>query len=454
MTPRQDFTVFEYGHLVSDNDCGRIAHAVALPAHLFTWLEQRCLKDDADNTHRLLTLRSRGGVKTLLVQNYAGVIALPGNAFIEVLPKTGKQEQKIETARQQLLMMLRTLKSFRHIATSASSVMTSNMPLMDVFIQQFIDSVQLIVRQGLKRDYLRRQDNLPWMKGKLSVSDQLTKNSVRRDRFHVEFDEYSAERPENRILKTAIDKTYRQTRHPQLLRQLSLLQTHFDDIPPVGDVQVAFDQIHLDRHMHHYEHALSWARLILLGQSPHCMQGSANAISLLFPMEAVFESFVTAWMRHTYQATWHVEAQVSTHTLVRKNGEGLFKLRPDICLRRREVAQAKTMICDIKWKMADSGKASLAQSQNDLYQMLAYGLNYQEGSGDMLLIYPSHDGFHQPLPHPYEFNHHRENVLRLWVVPFVIGDSLQRSGLRLPEGTSFTDLTIERAAAGTMGDKP
>ena len=57
-------------------------------------------------------------------------------------------------------MMLRTLKSFRHIATSASRVRTSKMPLMDVFIQQFIDSVQQIVRQGLKRDYIRQQDNL------------------------------------------------------------------------------------------------------------------------------------------------------------------------------------------------------------------------------------------------------------------------------------------------------
>jgi 5-methylcytosine-specific restriction endonuclease McrBC regulatory subunit McrC len=39
--------------------------------------------------------------------------------------------------------------------------------------------------------------------------------------------------------------------------------------------------------MHHYEQALDWAKLILLGESPHCMQGQANAISLLFPMEAV-----------------------------------------------------------------------------------------------------------------------------------------------------------------------
>lgn len=115
------------------------------------------------------------------------------------------------------------------------------------------------------------------------------------------------------------------------------------------------------------------------------------------------------------------------------NGKGLFKLRPDIHLRPRENNQNRAMICDVKWKMVESSKATLDQSQADLYQMLAYGVNYQQGTGDMLLIYPSHEGFSQPLCHPYEFSHQKENPLRLWVVPFVIGKSLQSSGLRLPE---------------------
>ncbi len=95
------------------------------------------------------------------------------------------------------------------------------------------------------------------------------------------------------------------------------------------------------------------------------------------------------------------------------------------------------MICDVKWKMVEGGKATLEQSQADLYQMLAYGMNYQEGIGDMLLIYPSHEGFSQPLTHPYEFSHQKENSLRLWVVPFFIGDSLQSSGLRFPDGKNL-----------------
>ncbi len=55
----------------------------------------------------------------------------------------------------------------------------------------------------------------------------------------------------------------------------------------------------------------------------------------------------------------------------------------------------------------------------------------------MILIYPYHNGFNQPSPHPYEFSHQKENRLRLWVVPFFIGESLQTSELRFPGGAEF-----------------
>lgn len=37
MKSRKDFTVFEYGHLISDKDSGRINNAVSLPPQLFEW---------------------------------------------------------------------------------------------------------------------------------------------------------------------------------------------------------------------------------------------------------------------------------------------------------------------------------------------------------------------------------------------------------------------------------
>ena len=271
-------SIFEYGYLVSEEDRGKFAAAEPLPTAAFPWLEQRCLKDNEGEDQRLLSLRAIGGVKVIQVKNYVGIIALPQQRLIEVLPKTGKKQDKPLEARQRLLMMLTTLKDFRHIETTAASIMTSRMTLIDIFIQQFITSMEAIVRKGLKHDYLRQQDNLPWLKGKLLISEQLKKNSVRRDSCYVEYDDYRVARPDNRLLKTAIDKVYSYATNPQLLQALNRLQALFEPIPKVDNIDIAFRQIHLDRHMQHYEKALNWAKLILQGNSPHCMQGHTEAI--------------------------------------------------------------------------------------------------------------------------------------------------------------------------------
>ena len=74
-------------------------------------------------------------------------------------------------------------------------------------------------------------------------------------------------------------------------------------------------------------------------------------------------------------------------------------------------------ILDTKWKLLDSSLASSEGkykiSQNDLYQLFAYGHKYLNGQGQMRLIYPKHTGFKQPLA---SFSYDQQ--LHLWAVPF------------------------------------
>jgi 5-methylcytosine-specific restriction endonuclease McrBC regulatory subunit McrC len=52
-------------------------------------------------------------------------------------------------------------------------------------------------------------------------------------------------------------------------------------------------------------------------------------------------------------------------------------------------------------------------SQDDFYQMFAYGQRYLNGSGEMMLIYPKTRDFYRTLP-PFEFS----KDLKLWAVAF------------------------------------
>ena len=87
------------------------------------------------------------------------------------------------------------------------------------------------------------------------------------------------------------------------------------------------------------------------------------------------------------------------------------------------------MVLDTKWKLLDGAKANGSEkyglSQADFYQLHAYGQNYLDGRGDVVLIYPRTDAFDQALP-VFEFP--KSSGLRLWVLPFC----LQRRQFILP----------------------
>ena len=126
--------------------------------------------------------------------------------------------------------MLRHLRAFRHIETEEALITAKQMPLMEVFIRQFLQSVNHLIKQGLRSEYVRREDNQPFMKGKLLHSQQLKHNFVNRHRFYVEYDEYLQDRPVNRLLHSALKKVAGYTRSnasQKLCRELSFASMMF-----------------------------------------------------------------------------------------------------------------------------------------------------------------------------------------------------------------------------------
>ena len=210
--------------------------------------------------------------------------------------------------------------------------------------------------------------------------------------------------------------------HQQLARELRFV---FAEVPQSQQPALDFQRVRLERDMGHYEGALAWARLILLGDSPLTGTGSHKAPSLLFPMEKVFEAFVARHLPRQLKPPYTLQPQASSRSLVRHEGKDWFSLRPDLLVR--EGGESR-LVLDTKWKTLDMHKDNYGLSQADFYQLHAYGHNYLGGRGDVALIYPKTDTFKQPLP-VFEF---QSSPLRLWVLPFC----LRQRRLVLPENGS------------------
>ncbi|UOD32155.1 McrC family protein [Massilia violaceinigra] len=421
--------VFEYDVLFAQGSGGA---GPSVPAEVFAWLESACLRTAGQDETPWLKLIQRGGRRAVQVMNYVGVMRSPGGYQIEVLPKTGRaNEGGAAGARQLLIDMLCCLNGFRHIQTGRAKLAAARMPLLEVFMAEFLLSVEQIVKRGLRSDYSTRQDNLQALRGKILISQQLRHNLTRADRFFTEHDEFSSNRPENRLLHTALRKILPllvSQENQRLARELSFI---FAEVPQSTQIQLDFRRVRLTRGMSNYADALAWAELILNELSPVSGSGSHRAPSLLFPMERLFEAFVAKHLSRQLRKPNFLKTQARSHHLVRHGAQDWFRLKPDLLVRE---SMTDLLVLDTKWKLLDRNKTGATHkyglAQVDFYQLLAYGQSYLDSKGDVILIYPLTDLFDTGLP---VFSFPKTEGLRLWVLPFC----LQSRTLAVPADAPF-----------------
>ncbi|MDG9671256.1 McrC family protein [Hahella sp. CR1] len=422
-------TIYEFDALLATPRSGPIVAGVqVVPPQVYAWLETQALRVAEKHKAPWLRLTQRQGQRAVQVTSFVGVIRSPDGYQIEVLPKVAKVINDGDVqARKLLLEMLRCLGRFRHIQTDSANLMAAHMPLLEVFIAEFLRSVEQLIKRGIYSDYTTQQDNLFALRGKLQIATHMRRNLCRRDRFFTEFDEFTPDRLENRLLHSALLQVLSWTcsqRNQQLARELSFV---FAGIPISPNPSADIQQVRLDRSMAHYLAALAWARLILEDKSPLTGAGGHDAPSLLFPMEAVFEAFVANHLSRQLAQGFTLQEQARSLSLVRHIDQDWFRLKPDLLVQSSKVNR---LVLDTKWKLigakqaTGSDKYGLAQS--DFYQLYVYGQSYLDGKGDVILIYPKTESLDNVLP---AFYFPKSKGLRLWVLPFCLKDKR----LLLPE---------------------
>lgn len=421
-------TIYEYDTLVSDSSVrGADETSHVIPPGVYNWLEDLCLRASADGEGNWLRLTQRRGRRAVQVTSYVGVLRSPDGYQIEVLPKVGKCiGGGFAEARALLVDMLCSLEGFRHIQTDNARIAAVRMPLLEVFIYEFLRTVERVVKRGLRCEYSVRRENLFFLRGKLLIAPHLRNNLFRADRFFTEHEEFSSDRPENRLLRTGLQIVMALTASDDNQRMARELEFVFADVPASIQPRADLQLVKLDRSMGHYSEALAWVRLLVSQHSPLTGEGEHNAPSLLFPMEAVFEAYVADNLGKQLSGSLRLIAQTRKHHLVRHLEQNWFRLKPDLLVQDGD---RDHLVLDTKWKLLDTSKSDgtdkYGLSQGDFYQLHAYGQNYLDGKGDVMLVYPKTDAFEDPLP---VFVFPKTAGLRLWVVPFC----LKTAKIRIP----------------------
>ncbi len=361
-----------------------------------------------------------GSGRKLRATNYVGILTTRRGRPIEILPKIDLAFDANDAAddqetRRVFLEMLRTWRGLRHAELPPSSIRSlKRFPMLEAFVFLFLHNLAHLARHGLARRYVPVEDNLPYLRGRLLFREQLRENLTNRARFFVAHDEFNANRPANRLIRSTLSRLRRSVRNDanrQLLRELS---DAFSDVPRSTDPATDWRRHSVDRTMQHYKPVMAWVRLFLFGEGLATYRGTHENQSLLFPMEEIYEDFVTSCFRR-WQSEYGVRAQGPQKPLTRS--PKAFWMKPDITLQKSGKA---TFILDAKWKRlksrADDGEKR-GISQADMYQLYAYGKRY--GCHTVALVYPRTEDFDKPV----RFVLH--DGLKLLCLPFDVSEPKQ-----------------------------
>ena len=343
----------------------------------------------------------KGYGKILRAQNYVGVLQTKDGTTIEVLPKI--REVKPEKLKIIFIKMLKTLKKSPFKNFNMAHLKSANMPLLEIFITMFLDELSILIKKGLKSDYVTKEENLAYLKGKLQIKEQIAKNYIHKERFFVAYDEYVSDRVENRLIKTTLHYLYKQSKLNSNKKRIREYLFVFDEVEISNTVKSDFSKVKLGRQMKDYEQILVWAKTFLLGSSYSPYKGSDLAFALLFDMNVLFESYVGHYLK---KQGCNVSLQDKQHHLAFSEQKGIYALRPDIVIDKGRV------IADTKWKLLSQEKTRQGIGGSDLYQMYAYGTKYSNCE-KMYLIYPKDEELETKAYH-----YHKEGGLPLEVLFF------------------------------------
>ncbi|MBI5608903.1 MAG: McrC family protein [Deltaproteobacteria bacterium] len=425
-------TVREFARLTLDQvraslDQATITHTA------FDYLCELCVRAGSGNG--FLQVEDR---RTIRLANFVGVVETPCGTRLEILPKHADDGADATKSRALLRRMLSDCLDLEQRSADEASIQLHRLPLTEWIIRRFLGELDALLKRGVRFDYVRLEEEQRYLRGQWDVVRQMRQPPGRDHFLHLRHDVFLPDRPENRLLRSALDRVCRAAAEPDNWRLAHELAIPMSEVPPSANLAGDFRAWRTDRMMANYRAVLPWCRLVLGQEMPLALQGMTRGISMLFPMEKVFERHVAAQLRRQLVPGTRLVVQAESKYLCEHEQRPMFRMVPDL-LFARGTAQ---WVMDTKWKRIHAARRSSNYdlSQADFYQLFAYGHAYLGGHGTMALIYPRTADFDSPLP-----VFRLQPGLELWALPF----DLHAGRLLLPGGATSWPVVVHSAATST-----
>lgn len=267
--------------------------------------------------------------------------------------------------------------------------MATEHDVVEALASGFSSHAARAIDQGLLHGYVAIEEQRNDLRGRIRFGDQLARLPGMPLPLEVSYDDFTADIPENRLLRTAAETLLLLPRIPPRARARLLHLRAILDEASVLPERRRVELPPITRLNQRYEAALVLGKLILDGTSLRQERGPVAATSFLFDMNEVFESFVFTALRESLRRSGGIVDRQAAGALDIAEKPGL-PFRADIVWRKHGIVRA---VVDSKYKSLFAGGS---MPNADAYQMLAYCVGFGVRRG--FLVY-ARDSLAEPRVH-------------------------------------------------------
>lgn len=318
---------------------------------------------------------------TIETSSWIGVLKHK-NIQLEVLPKllsSSKYDNKLTLSN--LLFMLSYTHNLNIKTTNMASLNKSSNPFLEILIREYAVSLLEGLKKQTPKSYIRNEDNLHFVKGKLNINQQIRYNISNGTKFFCEYDEFSEDNILNQLFNYVSKCLYNISEDNYNKKILGLIRNYYSDISDVSISLAKASKITLFRNQKIFEKPLSLAKMFLEHSSIDMSQNKIQNIALLWDMNQLFEEFVFEVIaRKSIIKDINVTYQKGRKLL----RNGTFKQRNtfvDIFIERGK--EKEKIVVDTKYKLLEDLNSV---SNADVFQVSTYCLLHDANKA--VLIYP------------------------------------------------------------------
>lgn len=268
------------------------------------------------------------------------------------------------------------------------------------------------IKRGLERTYIEETEPLSCLRGKISITESIKQQALRKQRLICTYDEFSLDSYMNRILKTTMTLLLRYDIPKARKKKLQKLLLYFKKVSTLDVYSINWN-FRFNRNNQTYQMLMSICHLVIKGLLQTSADGSVKLMQFLDEqrMCRLYEKFILEYYKKHYP---QIKTSASQIGWALDDGVGIMLpiMQSDIMLAYGD----RTLIIDAKYYDHTTQKQYNVNTphSNNLYQIFTYVKNKAAAGGEVsgMLLYARTEEEIQP-DHTYMMSGNRISVKTL-----------------------------------------